>query len=66
MVYKLWGRSGQSMPGAGGTVVVVREERGEHRWGAGSFLVLHRPQEYNTKEFNPCAFITKRLYLDIT
>lgn len=27
--------------------------------GAGSLPAPHGPQKYNTKEFNPCAFMTK-------
>lgn len=43
-----WGLSGQSMPGR---VAVVRG-------GQGPFQP-HRLQKYHTKEFNPCAFVTK-------
>lgn len=47
------GLSDQSMPGAGGG------GEGGHRWGAGPLVAPHRLQKYNTKEFNPCALITK-------
>lgn len=41
------------MPGTGGG------GEGGHRWGAGPLVAPHRLQKYNTKEFNPCALITK-------